>query len=392
MQELSQAQHVLLELLSKALFQKEVNSFCSDWKAVFREANVQKVLPLVYTASKDCNIDAQLAGKAAKITKHNIAESANVYFAHFDLGVLLEQNAIPYVMMKGIASAAYYPKPELRVFGDVDCFVPYEAFQEACEVLLANGFAFFKEGVKDTAFEKDGVLFEMHHGVRGTPKNDAGELLFQTLFSDLSETAKDYSDGKRSVKVTDDYHHGLILLLHTLAHLTGPGIGLRHLCDWAVFESSFENEAFKALFEKPLKEYGLWRFAQIFSLCATQYLGASYRDWQGEASEQLLNGLICDIMAAGDFGGKDSNRHRQIKYISDSDDVTVNKGSSLAQAKKALEKKAAVENKSKAAVVVEYIKNVLAGKRKPDSKKTLEDAAQRKALYSEFHLFEKEPF
>ena len=88
------------------------------------------------------------------------------------------------------------------------------------------------------------------------------------------------------------------------------------------------------------------------------------------------------------LGEKDADRKRQIKYIADRGEFTQSESSVFTQARKSLSKKAALEHKSKAAVVTEYVKNVLTGKRKPDTAKTLETAAERKAIYSEFHLFE----
>ena len=49
------------------------------------------------------------------------------------------------------------------------------------------------------------------------------------------------------------FHHGLNLLLHTNQHLLGEGLGLRHLCDWAVFAAGFSDEEFRELFEEKLK-------------------------------------------------------------------------------------------------------------------------------------------
>ena len=34
------------------------------------------------------------------------------------------------------------------------------------------------------------------------------------------------------IRIPAPFHHGLILLLHTVHHMLGEGIGLRHLCDW----------------------------------------------------------------------------------------------------------------------------------------------------------------
>ena len=45
------------------------------------------------------------------------------------------------------------------------------------------------------------------------------------------------------------FHHGLVMLLHVAGHLINTGIGLRHLCDWAVFAAKFSDEEFCEMFE-----------------------------------------------------------------------------------------------------------------------------------------------
>lgn len=51
-------------------------------------------------------------------------------------------------------------------------------------------------------------------------------------------------------------------------------------------------------------------------------------------------------------------------------------------------KKAEAQGKSRLAVVGEYASMVLKGERKLDNHETIRQAAERKKLYSEFHLFE----
>ena len=392
MKAFNRTQTVLLECLSAALFEKQLHITDADWKAVFREANAHKVFPLVFDASKALVTEESLLQKAQKLTRRSVATTVNINYAHAELHRLMQKENIPYVTFKGLSSSLYYPHPELRVCGDVDFYVAPEDF-ERCEATVENaGFLCSGRERKHTSFEKNGLTYELHRQMNGIPLNDLGERLTQEAFGDLIATAMEYDGGQGTVKIPDKLHHGLILLLHTLSHMTAEGIGLRHLCDWAVFESSLSNEEFTALFEKPLKEFGLWRFAQLLSLCSVEYLGAPYRDWQGSAENEVLEAMILDILAAGNFGKKDEDRKGQIKYIADRGEFTQSTDSILKQAGKTIAKKAALENTSKAAVVAEYVRNVLAGKRKPDSKKTLDAAAQRKALYSEFHLFETDVF
>ena len=385
MRPLNETQTALLELLSKALFQKQVNITATDWKALYKEANTHKVFPCVFEVSKAYVKDESLLAKSAKFARHCVARTVAINYTELHRAL---SDHIPYVCFKGLASSLYYPQPELRTAGDVDFYVNPADF-EACEaVLKENGYEWVEDGGKHVVYRKNGEFLELHRTLNGIPDNAVGKRIKADVFGDLVQTAVAHSDGQGTVMIPDTFHHGMILLLHTLSHMMKEGIGLRHLCDWAVFASSLSNEAFTALFETKLKAYGLWRFARLLSLCAVCYLGAPKMAWQGEAEAVLLDKMMCDIIVAGNFGEKDADRKRQIKYIADRGEFTQSESSVFTQARKSLSKKAALEHKSKAAVVTEYVKNVLTGKRKPDTAKTLETAAERKAIYSEFHLFE----
>ena len=388
MQSLNETQTALLELLSKALFQKQVNIPDTDWKALYREANVHKVFPCVFEVSKAYVEDEALLAKSAKFARHCVARTVAINYAHCELHRTLSAHHIPYVSFKGLVSSLYYPQPELRTAGDVDFYVQPADFETCETVLKENVYEWVEDGGKHVVYQKNGEFLELHRTLNGIPDNAIGRQIETDVFGDLVQTAVAHRDGQGTVMLPDTFHHGVILLLHTLSHMMKEGIGLRHLCDWAVFASSLSNEAFTALFETKLKAYGLWRFARVLSLCAVRYLGATKMAWQGEADETLLQNMMCDIMASGNFGEKDADRKGQIKYVADRGEFTQSERSVFTQARKTLTKKAALEHKSKAAVLAEYAKNVLSGKRKPDTAKTLETAAERKALYSEFHLFE----
>ena len=57
------------------------------------------------------------------------------------IAALFEVNQIPYVLLKGISSTAFYPVSEYRKLGDVDLYInEKEQFDRAGKLLLSNGF------------------------------------------------------------------------------------------------------------------------------------------------------------------------------------------------------------------------------------------------------------
>ncbi len=50
------------------------------------------------------------------------------------------EHNIDMVILKGAAASIYYPRPDLRVMGDIDFFVHPQKFQKTYQILLENGY------------------------------------------------------------------------------------------------------------------------------------------------------------------------------------------------------------------------------------------------------------
>ena len=115
--------------------------------------------------------------------------------------------------------------------------------------------------------------------------------------------------------------------------------------------------------------------------------------------DATLDGLMNDILSGGNFGIKDMNRYREIKYISDRSEGTVGKSGILRQGFYTMNDKVRRDYKTigkyKALLPVgyfaeggKYIGMLLTGKRKSSgTKQMLKEAAERKRLYLSLNLF-----
>ncbi len=399
MKKLSEEQEMVIAILSAQLFHAQVKITKEiDWQSVCDEAIQQAVFPFVaLTAAPYLSSKKQSVAK--KIFMSAIARNMQIDYEHAQLNELLTANDIPYVILKGAASGFYYPEPILRMMGDVDFLIRESDFQRAGALLETAGFRSEKDsGGIHVGYHRTGSVWEMHRMANGVPAGIAGKRTKEYL-SDIIDTAVTVKSSKGSYRIPDRFHHGLVLLLHTVSHMTSSGIGLRHLCDWAVFAASMSDREFCDVFEQPLKEIGMWRFAQLLTLCAVHYLGCPAKTWAGEADEELLTAMICDILNSGNFGQKDADRYRQIKYIANRGENTVDEKGPIRQVIHTMNRKVKAECSFVARHPVllpagwifvggTYLRLVFLGKRQLDSGKTIEAAKERKAIYQEFHLFE----
>ena len=403
---------LLLQVIGSALFNKNAPDVAADQlMPLVSESKAQAVYPLAFSVL-DSKLQEKLSPEqyadcSEEFFRYAIAGTQN-FSEHGELHELMTSNDMPYVAMKGLASAMYYPEPNLRSMGDVDFLVAKENVSQAGKLLESIGFA-VNHGEEDDgihiAYTRPPMsIWELHHSVNGIPNNDVGELIKAEMDRAISSAEIVEVDGS-TCRLPDKLHHGLIMLLHTASHLTSEGVGLRHLCDWVVFVSSVSDAEFREIFEKKLKGFGLWRFAQVLTLLGINYLGAPKRVWALEAVEShkvddtTLEGLMNDILSGGNFGFKDMNRYREIKYISDRSEGTVGKSGILRQGFKTMNEKVRRDYKTlgKHKVLLpvgylaeggKYIALLLTGKRKSSgTKQMFKEAAERKGIYSSLNLF-----
>lgn len=410
MNQLTDREKVLLNLTAQALFGKksELNienlKNKNEFAAELREAKEQAVFSLVYSVLKE---------QGVTFTNHNahslryIASNIRVEHDHTELHKLMSVNDIPYVVMKGAASAMYYPEPLLRTMGDVDFLVIPEDLQRTGKVLEQVGFV--SEGKNEhechIVYHRkiNGIrsIWEMHWQPTGIPKGKVGELAKEYL-SDIIETAIPCTIPGSDCLVPAPFHHGLIMLLHTAIHLINTGIGLRHICDWAVFADKFSDEEFKCMFEEKLKAIGMWRFAQILTQLSIVYLGMPSKEWCGTSEPEYLETLMSDIFKGGNFGAKDSNRINQAKLITNSHRASVDETSLMKQLIRTMNEKAGIAMPIVKKVPVllpvgwayaggRHLIRIKKGKRpKINVNDMVKGANERREIYKEFRLFEPE--
>lgn len=337
------------------------------------------------------------AGALQMTADQILAKNINITLAHCQIHRVLSQNGIPYVILKGSASAFYYPEPTARAMGDVDFLVAKENVRKAGEALLQNGFAPIQnDNEHHYEFRKDGILYELHYAVNGVPEGQMGGVV-ESYLADTIETAQTRNLKYGHAMLPDEFHHGLIILLHNARHMVSSGMGLRHLCDWAVFVHRVSD--FPERFEQPLRQMGLWIYAcQMTALCC-RYLGLPGQSWCGSWDDELMEAMIEDIIGAGNFGRKrQDNRDRWLTT-----NITaggVSNRSMLAQLLHSVNEvtKMRWPAAKKCFLLLPlgwicfgggYLLRMVAGKEKKlHVKQMVRDAKKRRGLYSQFKLFE----
>ncbi len=367
---MQQAQKDLLILLAKALFNKTAEVAPDD--TILKEAEVQAVKMLV---ANDYRI---------------FANNMRCIDAHARLTNDLEK--IPFVTIKGYASAHYYPLPEKRTMGDVDLYVDPDDYDSAVSCLIEKGYIPTDyEHVRHEAFRKGSVLFELHSEIKGIPNgkdgvkvsNRSAEDKVRAMLSDLIETSERVKTPYGTICIPNAFHHGLIMLLHVAGHMINDGgIGLRHLCDWAVYVNKTDVIKYK----EKLESIGLWTFARQLTAVSVRYLGLPEQGWEGDWDDGFLEALINDILEAGNFSKKAPERGAE-NALSNEESVVK---SAIAMTKKRFpfcEKHPVLLPVGIICYGTSYLSKRISGKRRWITSSGISEGKQRKDLYSKFELF-----
>ena len=317
---MTKEQQFLLELMSVAIGTKDAVPLPEqlDWRVLFREAHVQTVMPLCADALAPqwSKIPADLAEKATYVAQKVTACSAAVEFARCNLVAFLEEQQQQYVILKGEAAAAYYPKPGLRHLGDVDFMVPRECVEQTVEKLKAQGFTHScEEDDYHQVLFRDGENLEIHiepAGMPGDGKKEHIESFMETLY----ENRLRVETPSGAFYAPAHAHHGLILLLHMQHHMWGQGLGLRHIMDWACYVNQTAQCAFWTKQLLPLLDaVGLKFYCAVVTKMCSLYLGTACPSWASVAPEKLCRQLMEDSLAGGNFGRKDQDRRRSASML-----------------------------------------------------------------------------
>lgn len=405
MNRISKTQQDILNIVSSQLLGFSFD--CSDynWKELKKESYDQAVFLLVYSAVVSKLPESEQESwldLSEKITAKNMTAD----FEHSELHDLMTENNIPYTTIKGSGAASYYPDPLKRMMGDVDFIIHKGDFSKAGKVLESAGFA--RTDSDDLhfhfAYGRELSTWEMHESIGGIPDDKCGEKIREYLSDIIDKSVIDNYNGN-IFKMPCVFHHGFILLVHTAEHLTSTGVGLRHLCDWAVFANKIPDDDFIELFEDKLKAVGLWNFACLLTAVSEKYLHIRHCSWLDKApiaTDEFLEKMIVDIFKGGNFGTKDKQRLNQAKLLTDVDTHKAGSRGAFRQLISSLNAKSRERMPiiRKAPILMPigwiyttcwYVGLLIQGKRPSiNVKEMVKGAEERRKIYKEFKLFEVE--
>ena len=313
---------LLLCLLRKALAGKTATTVLEphgipddELSEVLRQAQSHQVLPLLYDVlCREEDIREADRERIQRAARKTVSQNFHLFITTRFLTENLKQAGIPVAVLKGWATASYYPVPELRKSGDVDLLLAEpEKMKAAIRTLKGLGARVMEHQpslhhvVLKTA---EGIEVELHTMIAEPFDNQKMNAYMEQCRQLFAEHVTEQEILGCKLPVLLGACHGYELLLHMLQHFLRAGFGLKLLCDWVVFWQEELPEKEQALYLKLVRESGLKNFSDLITESCVRYLGLPEEKvcWMQIKKSVPVTDFMQEVMEAGEFGRTSKDR------------------------------------------------------------------------------------
>ena len=300
-------------LLRSALWQKPHSHFTMaawQYKEVIQYAERQCVLGLVTDSLRSNDIELpkkcviHLLKLQNALRKENKLLDDNVA----GLTIMLNEHHIPHVVVKGQTVAALYPKPRLRVPGDIDFYVSEKEMKTVMKVIEETwGIKVKLEKKEDQPrhlpFKYNHNTFEMHFKLALFPLTRHQRYLDQ-LVDDIS-TRTTINVGETEIPVLQPTLNVFYTFIHLYYHLRKEGVALRQLCDVAIMLDRLHDKIDSQLLLEMLDNLGYRRAFGAFGSILVGKLGLDEHKMPvsiGKSERKWGEKILDDILLHGNWG------------------------------------------------------------------------------------------
>lgn len=306
---LNDTQKALLTLLAQALWGNGGALVEADWEQVEELAKDQGVLPMLYRGAikyKDI-IPAERIRIWRGAMYAAILQNDHMNQAQSEILGWLSEKGIRAAILKGTSVARYYTPSDMRCLGDIDLLIDQAYLDLASEVLKEHGYR-LNEHEHDfhISFVRGDITLELHYKASVVPNGKGGQFAAKIMGQFLDEVTL-ASTNDVSFPVLSEKYQALMLLVHMERHMMNGGVGLRQLCDWAVYVHSTDETEWQKAAMPMLQSCGLLTYAKVITKTCIKYLGLPPEnvDWSGAVDDHIIHEMMYDVFRAGNLGHAD---------------------------------------------------------------------------------------
>lgn len=281
----------------------------TDWMGLFRLAGRHHILPLILEAAWQSGAPKKDLEPVQYTSMRLMAAQTRRTAAFLNLYRELAGEGFCPVVLKGLICRLLYPEPDLRPSNDEDLMIGQEELPAVHERLLKLGLKCttaqpFKDEY-EIAYSSPDLHLELHLSPFLADSKVYGR--WNDLFEGaLSRTAEVCAEDVpvRTLSPTD---HLLYLICHASKHFLHSGVGIRQICDIALFSEHYKEEIDWQHLREACGRIRIEGFAAAVYAVSSRRLGF---DLPAVFSGMEIDEgpMLQDIFSGGIYGAVDENR------------------------------------------------------------------------------------
>ena len=255
-----------------------------DCDQLFNISSMNGVLPVVMQVFEKRHFeDAKIRQVVLKwygVAQYFNSEYQKRLLTMRELATMFAEKDMDVMFFKGAALAQYFPKPEWRVFSDIDFYL-YGKWKEGVDVMEQHGIANRLYFHHNTEASLHGILLENHYDFIERV-NHKRHLILDDKLKELAKgeghkvKASFMGEDIKNAYVMTPTMNAIFLLRHMAAHFASETVTLRMLMEWTVFLKKEEEHIDWDTVVSLYKAANLMVFAGIIQHLQRTLLGTSF--------------------------------------------------------------------------------------------------------------------
>lgn len=255
----------------------------------------------------------EAVGETERIRHHNVLVDRELK----EIVGLFDKHGVDYLIVKGQTCGRLYPKPELRMSGDID-FLIHQEYHDVKDVIEKQLSVKLPEVMveKEIEFEHGDVPLELHTSLREYAKKKHQEAWNSLIEKEWQEKHfLEIDDFK--VRTLSPTMNASYVFIHLFFHFIREGVSLRQLCDWAMVLHHYKDEIDRFVFLKIMSDLDLKDACCAFGTILTDCMGLPEQEFPlslGEKDRRWKDKILKDIFIGGNFGKLHHQAHSSWRY------------------------------------------------------------------------------
>lgn len=272
----------------------------TEFEELYHIAKIHKLTPILFYVLQE-QID-NLTEKNKRLTDLMKKEYRFALFNAIqqeesikEIQMSFAKNSILLVFFKGVEIRSFYPMPQLRTMGDIDCLISEKDREKAHRLMLDMGYTCKLSGGNVWTYNKNSVDIEMHTKI--AENNIGNGFDYEQYFSGAINC---YENNNNTLCLNKEYHL-CFLIYHIAKHLSSTGAGIRMIYDVAVFLKHYQDELDIEKAKKMLEETHLLKTAKVVTALCDKWFKTEFCS-NHNYSQEIPEGLEEYIIRGGTFG------------------------------------------------------------------------------------------